>query len=105
MDWDAAAADLAVVRADNTETMTIRRNSVTLPGQAVRVARLTSVGAIANGGAGALEASIGRVLVVGAPTLDVQPGDRFTVGVNLYEAVLVRPNRRASTQVEAKMVQ
>lgn len=103
-DWERMAADLAEVRAQNPTTITIRRSGTTLPAQTVRVARLgNAIGRVTD--AGALEASMGMMLVSGPSTLDARPGDRFTLAGNLYEVVLVRPNRRAGTQVEAKLVQ
>lgn len=103
-DWQRMAADLAEMRAQNPTPITIRRGGVTLPAQTVRLARLGNAAAqVAD--AGALGASLAQVLVSGPPALDVQPGDRFTVAGNLYEVLLVRPNRRAGTQAEAKLLQ
>lgn len=102
-DWDAMATDLAELRAQNPTTIAIRRSGTTLPEQTVRIARMGLGGRLAD--AGGVQASMGSVIVSGAPALDVRPGDRFTVGANLYEVVLVRPNRRAGTQVEAQLVQ
>jgi len=101
--WEEMAADLAEIRAENPASITIRRAGVTLSPQTVRIARLEFMGRRAD--AGGLEASTGMVVVSGLPAMDVQPADRFTVGANVYEVVFVRPNRRASTQAEARLVQ
>lgn len=101
-DWVRMAADLLTVRDDNVVSISIRRNSSTLPGQAVRVAR---AGTIAQrNDTGGLEQSSGRVVVMGDTALDIAIGDRFNVGGDLYEVDFVRPNRRAATVAEARLI-
>jgi hypothetical protein len=97
-------SDLADVRADREEAITLRRGANTLGAQAVRVARLGGQGREAD--SPGAQQSVGRVVVVGSTTLDIQPGDRFNDenGV-LYEVVVVRPNRGAAVIAEAKMVE
>lgn len=103
-DWDQLADDLAAIRAENEQTIVVRRGDTVLDAQAVRLARITAQGQ-AHGGAETQE-SRGRAVVLGATTLDIQPGDRFTdaAGV-LYRVVLVRPNRRAAVIAEAEVVE
>jgi hypothetical protein len=49
--------------------------------------------------------SVWTVVVLGGSTLDIQPGDRFNAGGQLYEVEFVRANRRAGIQAQARMVQ
>jgi LEA14-like dessication related protein len=104
MDWTAAAADLLAIRNDNSVSITIRRGATTLAAQTVRIA-----GAGAASGQtvdpGGLQQAVGRVLVLGTTSLDIQAGDRFTASGNLYEVVLVQQNKRAAVVAEAKLVQ
>lgn len=101
-DWAAMASDLAAVRADNAVSVVLRRGAATLAAQSVRLAKLGS-GRDAQVGNEA-EQSRQWVVVLGAISMDVQPGDRFTSGGVLYEVTAVRPNRRAATMAEAKAV-
>lgn len=101
-DWQRMAVDLRRVRDDNAVSIVIRRDSSTLAGQTVRIAR---AGTIANrSDSGGLEQSSGRVVVMGEPDLDIALGDRFNVAGDLYEVDFVRPNRRAMTVAEARLV-
>jgi hypothetical protein len=97
-------SDLAQVRGDREETITIRRGSNTLSAQTVRIARLGGQGREAD--SPGAQQSVARVVVLGATTLDIQPGDRFNDdnGV-LYEVVAVRPNRGAAVIAEARVVE
>lgn len=102
MDWNAAAADLLAVRDDNSVSITIRRGASTLAAQTVRIAR---AGAIAlRSDIGTMDQSSQRVVVLGAVALDIALGDRFTVSARLYEVDFVRPNRRAATVAEARLI-
>lgn len=96
-------SDLARVRGDREESITVRRGSQTLAAQDVRIARAGGQGREMES-PGAQE-SVGRVVILGATTLDIQPGDRFNDenGV-LYEVVAVRPHRDAAVIAEARMV-
>jgi hypothetical protein len=102
-DWAQMQADLAAVRGDNEVSITIRRGDETLDAQAVRIAGAGSVSQTRDS-AGAQQATT-RVVVLGATTLDVQPGDRFTVAGVLYQVVFVQPNRRAAVVAEAEAVE
>lgn len=103
MDWTQAALDLAAVRADNAQSIVIRRGVTTLTAQSVRLARIGGGSVQQNG---QTQASKGRVVVMFGTSGNVQVGDRFndSTGV-LYEVVIVRPNRRAAVVAEAEMVQ
>jgi hypothetical protein len=102
-DWTQMQADLAAVRGDNEVQVVVRRGEETLDAQAVRIARVGSMSQQRDS-AGAQQTS-GRVVLLGATTFDVQPGDRFTVGDVLYRVVFVRPNRRAAVVAEAEAVE
>jgi hypothetical protein len=97
------AADLAEVRGDNEVSVIIRRGGSTLAAQSVRVARTGGQG-MERDSEGAQQAT-GRVVVLGATTLDIEAQDRFSVAGVLYEVVLVRPNRTAATVAEARLVE
>lgn len=97
-------ADLAAVRGDREETITIRRGATTLDGQAVRIARAGGSGSVRE--SGEAQESGSRVVVMGGVDLDIEPGDRFNdAGGVLYQVVLVRPNRAASVVAEAEVVE
>lgn len=103
MDWPQAAADLAAVRGDNAQSISLRRGATTLDAQSVRIARMGG-GSVEQDGQ--TRASKGRVVLLLGIDGDVQPGDRFndSAGI-LYEVVIVRPNRRAAVVAEAEVVQ
>lgn len=104
MEWERMAADLLAVRDDNAVIVPFKRAGVVLPAQTVRVARM-GMGQGQQVDAGNVQQASSRMVVLGAVDLDIRPGDRFAVEGNIYEVVLVRPNRRAATVAEAKMVQ
>lgn len=101
-DWVRMAADLLTVRDDNAVTVSIRRGSSTLSAQTVRIARAGTIAQRSD--SGGLEQSSGRVVVMGDVALDIALGDRFNVGDGLYEVDFVRPNRRAATVAEARLI-
>lgn len=104
MDWGQAAIDLAAVRADNAQSITIRRGATTLAAQTVRIARVGGQGRDVQGDGGRV--STGKVVVLFGTSGNVQPGDRFNDGNGtLYEVVIIRPNRRAAVVAEAEVVQ
>jgi hypothetical protein len=102
-DWAAMRADLLAVRGDNPMSIVIRRGATTLASQTVRVARINNAGGSAGGNRS--EEYRGRVVVMGATTLDIQVQDRFTVAGVLYRVTMVRPNRLAATMAEADLVE
>ena len=101
-DWQQMAADLQTMRDDNAVSVQIRRSGVTLPAQTVRIARAGTIAQRAD--TGGLEQSSGRVIVMGAANLDIKIGDRFNALGELYEVDFVRPNRRAATVAEARLI-
>ena len=101
-DWQRMAADLMSVRDDNAVSIAIRRNGVTLAAQTVRIARAGTIAQRSD--TGGLEQSTQRVVVLGAADLDIRLGDKFNVQGELYEVDFVRPNRRAMTVAEAKVI-
>ena len=101
--WAQMQADLQAVRDDNAVSIQIKRAGVVLPAQTVRIARMAAQGVQVD--AGSIQQATGRAVVLGTPTLDIRTGDRFVEGGNLYEVVLVRPNRRAATVAEVRLVQ
>lgn len=105
-DWAAMQADLLAVRGDNAVSITIRRGATTLAAQTVRIARLGGAQTAASAGSARAQEARGRVVVMGATTLDIQPGDRFNDAAGeLYQVVLVRPNRRAAVMAEAEIIE
>jgi hypothetical protein len=101
--WAQMQADLQAIRDDNAVSIQIKRAGVVLAAQTVRIARMAAQGTQVD--AGSIQQATGRAVVLGAPTLDIRTGDRFVDSGNLYEVVLVRPNRRAATVAEARLVQ
>ena len=51
-----------------------------------------------------MQAALGAVIVVGNATLNIQPGDKFTVAGALYEVTAIHPNRDQGTQAQARQV-
>ena len=103
IDWAEFGAALMSVRDENKVSITIRRGNTTLAAQSVRIARAGGRGSVATGGG--IEQANQGVVILGATTLDIQAEDRFTVSGTLYEVTVVRPNRRAATVAEGKVVQ
>ena len=96
-------ADLQAIRDDRPVSIAIRRNNSALAVQTVRIARGGNVQAGVTDTEG-LQAAVGAVIVVGDPTLNIQPGDRFTVAGTLYEVSAIHPNRDHGTQAQARQV-
>ena len=96
-------ADLRAVRMDRTVSVILRRGSLALAEQSMRIARM-------GGGSQGKESATageqrGRVVILGATTLDIQVSDRLTVEGVLYRVTFVRPNRDAATMAEAEQVE
>lgn len=102
--WNDMAADLAELHAENPTSIVIRRAGAKLTAQTVRIARMGQAQGRTED-AGGLQASMGSVVVCGAPELDIETGDRFTVEKTVYEVILVRVNHRAGKQAEARIAQ
>lgn len=101
-DWAAMAVDATEIRDDNAVSIVIRRGGSTLASQQTRIAG-NGPGRV-NDSDGATQA-VGTVVVLGSLTLDIQAGDRFNAGGQLYEVEFVRSNRRAGIQAQARAVQ
>jgi hypothetical protein len=96
------AGDLLEVREDNPASLAIRRGESSLLAQSVRIARLSGGGQRQS--LGGKESRAG-VVVLGAVSLDIQVGDRFTYGGILYRVNFIRPNRTAATMAECEAVE
>lgn len=101
-DWAAMTIDTEQIRDDNAVSIAIRRAEATLVSQSVRITGNGSGSVNDNGEA---SQAVGTVVVLGSATLDIQTGDRFTTGGQLYEVEFVRANRRGGVQAQARMVQ
>ena len=96
-------ADLLAMRGDNDVSVQLRRGSLTLAAQTMRIARM---GGSSQGKESATAGEQrGRVVILGATTLDIQVDDRLTVSDVLYRVTFVRPNRTAATMAEAEQVE
>ena len=101
-------SDLAAVRGDRAEDITIRRGHgaglTQLDPQTVRIARIVAQGRIDQ--SPAAQQAEGRAVILGASGMDVEIGDRFNDGGGrLYEVLYIRPNRSAATMFEAIVVE
>ena len=97
-------AGFAAIRDDRAVSIAIRRNGQTRAAQTVRIAKGGNIQAGSTDTA-AMQAIIQPVVVVGDPTLDIQPGDRFTLAGVLYEVTAIHPNRDHGTQAQARQGQ
>lgn len=96
-------SDLTAIRNDNPVSITIRRGQTSLPAQTVRIARAgSSTGLQVDSGPS--QETRGQVIVLFAPDGDVATGDKFNVGLDLYEITYVRPNRRERIEAEARLI-
>ena len=86
----------------HTADLHIRRGAVTLTAQPGRVVR-DAVGNEARGEG--TEVTTARVLIFGAPTLDIQREDRLTVDGVRYTVTFIRPDRTVETVAEAETQQ
>ena len=102
-DWARISEAMAVIREMNAVDIVLRRGTTTLGALRVRIERQGTQARSADS-AGAAQAS-GVVVILGAIDLDIQPQDRFTLNGQLYEVTLIRPNRLAATQAEARVVE
>lgn len=102
-DWALMQADLDILRGDNAVSVALRRGSTTLAAQSLRIAQAGRQAA--SLATGELEAALLEITILGGVTLDIAPGDRFTVDGVLFEVTVVAPNRRAGTRARARMIQ
>lgn len=102
-DYAQMREDLDDIIGETRQMLTLRRGDITLPIQFGRVVRAGSrAQALRNNGSGAARQVM---LVYGPAEFDIQRGDRFTLGGQLYEVSYVRPSRLAGTVAEAEAVQ
>ncbi len=79
------------------------RGNVALPAQSVRLVRPTGQGrTVATDGT---ESAQSTVEIVGLPSLDIRPRDRFVVDGMAYEVISVHPQRQIDTVAQARLVQ
>jgi len=84
-------------------SIVIARGTATLPPQSVRLVRPGGQGrAVATDGT---ESAQLVVEVVGLPTLDIRPRDRFALDGLFYEVVSVHPQRQIGTVAQARLAQ
>ena len=85
-------------------SIVIGRGTATLAAQPVRIVRPGGVGrnVVATDGTSSAQSA---VEVVGSPTLDIRPRDRFVVDGMNYEVVSVHPQRQIDTVAQARLVQ
>jgi hypothetical protein len=102
-DRNQITADLQAIRNDRPQSIAIRRGNQTLAAQTVRIARGGNIQA-GTSDLEAIQAAVGAAIVVGDAALNIQPGDRFTVGTVLYEVTAIHPNRDHGTQAQARQV-
>ena len=87
----------------NAVSLVLRRGAATLAAQSFRIERKGNQSGQRDS-AGAEQAET-AVVLLGAVTANIQAQDRFTLGGLLYEVMLVHPNRLASTQADAKVIE
>jgi hypothetical protein len=102
-DRNQITADLLAIRNERPQSIAIRRGNQTLVAQTVRIARGGNIQA-GTSDLEAIQAAVGAAIVVGDAALNIQPGDRFTVGAMLYEVTAIHPNRDHGTQAQARQV-
>ncbi len=80
-----------------------RGPTATLPAQPVRIVRPGGQGrTVATDGTSSAQSA---VEVVGLPSLDIRPHDRFVVDDLSYEVVSVHPQRQIGTVAQARLSQ
>lgn len=88
-----------LILAACTEALVLRRGSSTRAAQLVALALTARVPTEQRSDGG--QATTAAVQVVGAPSLDIQPGDRFTWHGRSCTVRFVRPDRTTATVAEA----
>jgi hypothetical protein len=86
------------------DEIVIGRGTATLQPQSVRIVRPGGVGrnVVATDGTSSAQSA---VEVVGLPTLDIRPRDRFVDDGLNYEVISVHPQRQIGTVAQARLVQ
>jgi hypothetical protein len=103
--WTQIAADAGRLIAENPTAITIRRGSITLAAQTVRLemaGRRSPADPRSDGGSQVEN----EMTILGDADLDIQRLDRFNDGSGvLYEVTFVHPNRLACVQARARVVE
>lgn len=106
MDLAQIERDLLLIRDEWSHSVAFRRRlgsaETTTAVQTVRIARQS--GGRVSGGEGS-EETRSAIVVIGAKTLDIAVGDRFTIDGALYRVTAIHPDRRAFTQASADLAQ
>lgn len=92
----------AKVRSDRSFDVEFRRGETVLDPQEVRIEAIARGSRLQTDAAREVDTA---VVVFGAPDLDVQVEDRFTLDEKLYRIVGVAPNRDIDTQAAAVAVE
>ncbi len=101
-DWQYMKDQAAKVRSDRSFDIEFRRGETTLEAQEVRIEAVARGSRLQTDAAREVDTA---VVVFGAPELDVQPEDRFTLDGKVYRIVGVAPNRDIDTQAAAVAVE
>jgi hypothetical protein len=98
MNFTAMQAQLRAIRAENEESITLRRGDITLAAQDMRIeyagrqsARMQS---------DAARQAQQAVVILGEPDMDIAVEDRLTYDGRRIKVVFVQPNRLAATIAE-----
>lgn len=103
MDWDAIAADMRLIRAENEVSLTIRRGTSTIAAQAMRIEYAGTRGFRLQ--SDAARSAQQAVFILGEPDMDIVLDDRLTYTNILMRVVFIQPNRLACTIAEAVAVE
>lgn len=85
------------------DEIVIYRGNAVLAAQSVRLVRPS--GQSQNRAADGTESEQADVQIVGLPSLDIRPRDRFNLDGNIYEVNGVHPQRQINTVATARLVQ
>lgn len=101
-DWQYMRDMAAKIRSDRSFDIEFRRGETTLEAQEVRVEAIARGSRLQTDAAREVDQA---VVVFGAPDLDVQVEDRFTLDGKLYRIVDIAINRDIDTQAAAVAVE
>ncbi len=103
MNWEQIKAHLRNVRADNENSIVIRRGTTELAAQAMRIEYAGSRGWRLQ--SDAARAAQQAVFILGEPDMNIAVEDRLTYNGVLFRIVFIQPNRLAATIAEAVAVE
>ncbi len=103
MNWEQIKVHLRDVRADNENSIAIRRGSTELAAQAMRIEYAGSRGWRLQ--SDAARAAQQAVFILGEPDMNIAVEDRLTYNGILFRVVFIQPNRLAATIAEAVAVE